>query len=332
MNVLVTGGAGRVAKAIVERLVRGGHSVVAMGRTPGRAVPGARYVQGDITDIASVLSALDGITHIVHLAAIPWPGGAPPSEVFRINAQGTFTVYEVAARKGIRRVVTASSINAFGYNFGCRGFPIQYLPVDEALPGMTTDAYSFSKQVAERIGDYAWRRDGITSLSVRIPLVVAAERSEREPVQAHAERCRQSLESLMAMSESARRERIDGWLAQRERVRRERLMEAGPAARAYVHPDPLMIGETDFWTRIDERDCAKVTELGLTADYEGSEVVFANDEHNITGLPSTTLASLFFPEARLREDRLRGTHTLVSIEKVRKLLGFEPDYSVSRWF
>lgn len=332
MNVLVTGGAGRVAKAIVERLIGDGHSVVAIGRTPGRAVPGARYVPADTTDIASMLSALDGITHIVHLAAIPWPGGAPASEVFRINCLGTFTVYEAAARKGIRRVVAASSINAFGYNFGCRGFPIPYLPVDEELPGFTTDAYSFSKQVTERIADYAWRRDGITSLMVRIPYVAPAERSDREPVRAHAERCRRSLESLMAMPEAARRERIGGWLAERERVRQERRMEAGPAVKAYVHPDPLMIGETDFWTRIDERDCAKVTVLGLTADFEGSEVVYAHDEHNITGLPSVTLASLFFPEAKLHEDRLRGTHTLVSIEKARKLLGFEPEYSVARWF
>jgi len=332
MNVLVTGGAGRVAKAIVERMAGGGHSVVAMGRTPGRSVPGARYVQGDTTDISSVLAALDGITHIVHLAAIPWPGGAPAAEVFRINCQGTFTVYEAAARKGIRRVVTASSINAFGYNFGCRSFPIPFLPLDESQLGFTTDAYSFSKQVTERIADYAWRRDGITSLSVRIPYVAPAERSERDSVRAHAERCRASLESLMAMTGPARRERIDGWLAERERVRRERRMEAGPAAKAYVHPDPLMVGETDFWTRIDERDCAKVTELGLTADFEGSEVVYAHDEHNITGLPSATLASLFFTEATLDESRLRGTHTLISIEKARKLLGFEPEYSVARWF
>ena len=136
----------------------------------------------------------------------------------------------------------------------------------------------------------------------------------------------------MGMTETARRACIDGWLSERERARRERVMEERSPRRPYVFPDPLEMGRTDFWAIIDERDSAAVMELGLTADYEGCEVVFANDEHNITGLPSATLAALFFPEAALRLDRIPGTHSLVSIAKARRLLGFEPEHSVSRWF
>ena len=96
--------------------------------------------------------------------------------------------------------------------------------------------------------------------------------------------------------------------------------------------DPLVIGRTDFWTRIDERDAAQAIEKGLTADFEGHHAVFVNDSHNLAGVPSITLAELFFPEARLRREQLEGTRTLVSIDAARKLIGFEPEHSVARWF
>ena len=93
-----------------------------------------------------------------------------------------------------------------------------------------------------------------------------------------------------------------------------------------------MYGRTDFWTRIDERDSAQAIEKSLTADFEGSHVLFANDSHNLTGVPSLALAGLLFPEAEPRREMLEGTMTLVSIDAARKLIGFEPEFSVGRWF
>ncbi len=57
-------------------------------------------------------------------------------------------------------MVTASSINALGFNFGIKSFPIQYFPLDEAHPSFTTDAYSFSKQIIEEVAAYYWRQGG----------------------------------------------------------------------------------------------------------------------------------------------------------------------------
>jgi hypothetical protein len=64
---------------------------------------------------------------------------------------------------------------------------------------------------------------------------------------------------------------------------------------------------------------------------EGCHTLFVNDSHNITGVPSATLAQLFFPEAQARAEKLTGTSTLVSIDAARKLIGFEPEFSVGRW-
>ncbi len=331
MRILVTGGAGRVGAAVVERLAGAGHTLTVIGRSAREGITGARYVRGDITDPDALASVVRGNDSVVHLAAIPSPGGGSPEEIFRVNAAGTFAVYEAAARAGIRRVVSASSINAFGYNFGVRSFPVRAFPIDEGLPGFTTDPYSFSKQVTERIADYAWRRDGISGACLRLPYVAPAARSSREQVAGHAALCRASFASLMELPEQRRHETVAGWMAGADALRAERFFETSRPRRHYENPDPLMLGRTDFWTRIDERDSAQAVEKALAASYDGSPVLFVNDSHNVTGVPSAALARLFFPEAALDEERLAGTATLVSIEAARALIGFEPEHSVGRW-
>jgi dTDP-4-dehydrorhamnose reductase len=332
MKILVTGGLGRVGAAVLARLTRAGHELLVIGRSARPERPGMRYAQCDITRMDQLAPALQGMDAVVHLAAIPGPGGQALEEIFRVNCCGTFNVFEAAARAGIRRVVAASSINAFGFNFGIKPFPIASLPIDERSPSFTTDGYSFSKQVTERIAEYAFRRDSITSVCLRVPWVCPSSVNDREPVLKHAAECRAVLEALDALSESARRERIAGWIAVRDQLRRERGTEHADPSRPYREPNLLVSGRTDFWTRIDERDCAQAVERALCAEIEGSFTVFANDSHNIAGVASSVLARLFFPEAATREQDMPGTESLVSIRQARELLGFEPEFSVGRWF
>jgi NAD(P)-dependent dehydrogenase (short-subunit alcohol dehydrogenase family) len=330
MKVLVTGGTGRVGVPIVERLARAGHELGVIGRTAGVSLPGASYAQCDITDPAALRSAMRGMDAVVHLAAIPGPISRS-EEIFRVNCAGTFAIYEAAARAGIRRVVTASSINAFGYNFGTQTFPVRALPVDETQPGISTDPYSFSKQVTERIADYAWRRDGISGVCLRLPYVAPPEFSTREHVTTHARQCRASFRALMELGQKRAREKVKGWIDAFNAWRSDRPYEREGAAPPHESPDPLMLGRTDFWTRIDGRDSAQAVEKSLAADLEGSHVLFVNDSDNFTGVPSLSLARLFFPESELKVHVLGGTSTLVSIEAARSLIGFKPEHSVARW-
>ncbi len=159
MNILVTGGLGSVGRPLVQLLVQKGYTVKVIGRRPEvevetELIPGAGYASCDINDFSAIRQQVKGMDIVIHLAAIPAPMMATGDEIFRINCSGTFNVYEAAAQEGIRRVVTASSINALGFNFGIKSFPIQYFPLDEAHPSFTTDAYSFSKQIIEEIAAY----------------------------------------------------------------------------------------------------------------------------------------------------------------------------------
>ena len=135
MKILVTGGLGSVGRPLVTLLVDHGHSVKVIGRRPeaevaDELIPGTAYAPCDINDFSAIRQQVRGMDTIIHLAAIPAPMMASGDEIFRINCAGTFNVYEAAAQEGIKRVVSASSINALGFFYGVKTFPLQYLPID----------------------------------------------------------------------------------------------------------------------------------------------------------------------------------------------------------
>jgi len=256
------------------------------------------------------------------------PRSAP--EVFRINATGTFNVYSAAEAAGIGRVVCASSINAFGFNYGRKAFPIPRLPVDETIESFTTDAYSFSKEVTEAVAAYFHRRSGVSSVCLRMPWVAPAVETSEERVRSRWRECRAQYEQLAALSEEERRVRIADLTARYDAVRAAGGLESpDPELRRGMPVGALIGWRSNFWTILDERDAAQAVERGLAAPFSGSHAVYVNDDHNLAGVASRDLAALFFPEAAC--DGLAGTESLVSVRRARALIGFAPEFSVERW-
>jgi len=169
----VTGGAGSVGRPVVEELVQRGHEVTAAGRTPGRVLEGAEYITLDCTDYEGVLRAVGDHDTVVHLAAIPSPRRGMSHEIFESNVLATHYVFDACVQAGIKKIAVASSINALGQQYGIRPLPVRYFPIDEDHPQLCTDAYSFSKKIAEEMADYFWLREGISSVSLRLTHVVA---------------------------------------------------------------------------------------------------------------------------------------------------------------
>jgi UDP-glucose 4-epimerase len=342
MKVLVTGGTGNVGRAAVQRLVAHGHQVTVIGRRPDIEIEGAAYRRCDITDFDTLRTHVRGVEGIVHLAAIPYPGGAPGEEVFRVNCSGTYNVYRAAADQGVAKIASASSINALGYNYGLVSFPIRYFPIDEDHPTHTTDSYSFSKQVVEDIGDYFWRREGVSSVNLRLPGVYEYDAERWAHMREWTARFRQTLLELFAAPEAERRARVRAVVAQFDASRPDRSLprarEEMRRRRAAMREDPDMtllfggFGRSNFWASIDARDSAQALEQGLLADYRGSHALFVNDNHNAAGVDSEDLVQLFFPEVEGRSHPLHGTETLVSIDRARAVLGFEPEHSAREWF
>ncbi len=333
MRVLVTGGNGSVGKAAVARLAQRGFDVTVIARTPSVEIPGARYAVCDILDYARLREIVHGCEGIVHLAAVPNPSAVNSDQVFLANVQGTFNVFKAAEEEGIRRVVQASSINALGVFYGRTPSPIAYLPVDEDHPRVASDVYSLSKQMVEDIGEYYWRRASISSVALRLPWVAPASFHPNNPTR--QQRIAALCEQLARLDSAQRRAWFDASWAGYNQLRAAGVMEDRALAQRLKAAQPERFGDgwyamgsrVNFFTCVDERDSAQAIELGLTAPYEGSHSLFVNDDQNWTGVPSATLAELFYPDVSEIKRPLEGGATLVSIERAKKLLGFKVEYT-----
>ncbi|MEM7034343.1 MAG: NAD(P)-dependent oxidoreductase [Chloroflexota bacterium] len=335
MKVLITGGTGNVGRAVTARLVTKGWDVHVIGLDESFSYPGATYTICDILNFADLQQQMQGCSAIVHLAAISHPMSMAGQDLFHINVSGTYNVFEAAAAKGIKRVVQASSINAFGCFWGNTDIRPQYLPIDEAHPTFTTDPYSFSKQIVEEIGDYYWRREGISSIAFRLPGVWSQERMTDPAVHTQKNEIRDLLNEFASQSSTEQAKRLADIRTATVTYRQQKSLEF-PASQERVpletfSDDPLFrqyaFDRFNFWTYIDERDSAQAMEIGITADFEGSHTLFINHQHNWLDYDSATLARLFFPEIAEDQVGLTEAQSLVSIQKAKDLIGFWPEHT-----
>jgi len=110
---VVTGSSGFVGQRLVEMLVeRGAKKVVAFDVAPPPADAWDRkeieYVQGDISDKATVMKLMEGAECVWHLAAAVGPYH-PPEVYVKVNYEGTLNVIEACKAHGCNKVVYSSS-------------------------------------------------------------------------------------------------------------------------------------------------------------------------------------------------------------------------------
>lgn len=125
MQALVTGGCGFIGSHLVNRLVADGSSVrvidnLITGRLENlEGVIGSdavEFMEGDICDPDSVRSAMAGITHVFHLAALAdiVPSIDNPMVYFDTNVVGTANVVEAARNAKVSKFVYSASSSCYG--------------------------------------------------------------------------------------------------------------------------------------------------------------------------------------------------------------------------
>lgn len=175
MNVLVTGGLGVNGCWVTRQLLETGHHPVVLDNRPDFSLVGdiasdIEFVQADLNDFASLVSALKGrrIERICHLAAI-YPGACDsnPLQGFHINALGTVQILEAARIMDVQRVVFTSSVAALAPLSSERALDPK--PIDEDYPAYPGDAgvYGATKVAGELMGLNYQRLFGIEFAALR---------------------------------------------------------------------------------------------------------------------------------------------------------------------
>ncbi len=186
MRTLVTGGAGFIGSALVDRLVRAGHEVVvaddlssgkmenlADALTSGRVHLAEVDVAGP--DLAGVVAGARPEV-VFHLAAQidVRRSVADPAFDARVNVLGTIQVATAALEAGCRRLVFASS---GGTVYG-EPDPSD-LPIDESYPPRVTNPYGVSKRTAEDYLDSFASLHGLEPVSLRLANIYGPRQDPR---------------------------------------------------------------------------------------------------------------------------------------------------------
>ena len=162
-KVLVTGGSGKLGRAVLRDLVAHGYDVLNIDQQ-ALSEPICPSVRIDLTNFGEVAAAILGgvderkgpFDAVVHLAAIPAPGLAANARTFANNVPTTYNVFEASRLAGIKNIVFASSETVLGLPFDT---PPPYAPVDEEYYPRPESAYSLGKLLDETMAAQFCRWD-----------------------------------------------------------------------------------------------------------------------------------------------------------------------------
>jgi dihydroflavonol-4-reductase len=118
MTTLLTGATGFVGSAVARTLLARGHALRLLVR-PGSDRSNLQGLQvdlaeGDLTDEASLVRAVQGCRFVVHVAADYRLWVPDPAAMMRANVAGTRALLLAARAAGVERVVYCSSVAALG--------------------------------------------------------------------------------------------------------------------------------------------------------------------------------------------------------------------------
>lgn len=279
MKVLVTGGSGKLGRAVLKDLVANGYHVLNLDQAaPREAI--CPTVRVDLSDFGQVAAAIMGgvderkgpFDAVVHLAAIPAPGLMPNATTFANNVPATYNVFEACRLARIKNIVFASSETVLGLPFDT---PPPYVPVDEEYFPRPETAYSLGKLLDETMAAQFCRWDPeLKIVGLRFSNVMDVEDYKNFP----------------AYDTDARLRR---W---------------------------------NLWGYIDARDGAQAVRRGIEAEFKGFEPFIIANADTVMSRSNVSLMAEVFPGVP-HKAQLSTNGTLLSIEKAKRMLDYNPQHS-----
>jgi len=322
-RILITGCAGFIGSNLVEHFLGKGYEVVGLDNfatgfkhniEPFEVNPGFTFIEGDIRNLDDCKQAVDGADFVLHQAAL---GSVPRSIIDPVNTNSAnidgFVNMLVAARDaGVKRFVYAASSSTYGDS--------KKLPKIEDEIGRPLSPYAVTKYVNELYADVFARTYGMECVGLRYFNVFGKNQTP----------------------EGAYAAVIPLWV---------KLLIA--------HKSPTINGDETFsrdFTYI--KNVAEANEKAMLAPAENlitEEKQYIHQVFNVAYGGNTTLINLFraLRDNLAREDNAIADiepiigplregdipHSQASIDKARKMLGYNPQYDarqgfelVSKWY
>jgi nucleoside-diphosphate-sugar epimerase len=110
MKLAVTGGTGFVGSHLIDAALAAGHSVLALTRRPQQQREGLNWVDGSLSDSASLERLIDATDAVIHVAGVLKARDRQGFEAG--NVTGTLAVLAAATAGGTQRFVHVSSLAA----------------------------------------------------------------------------------------------------------------------------------------------------------------------------------------------------------------------------
>ncbi len=303
--VLVTGGAGFIGSNIIAKLLNQNNKVVCLdnystGKPENiesfRDHPSFQMIEGDIRNIEDCRKAVDGVAIVLHQAAL---GSVPrsikdPITTNDVNVGGFLNMLVAARDAGVKRLVYAASSSTYGDS--------EVMPKVEDKIGKPLSPYAITKYVDELYADVFGKLYGMELIGLRYFNVFGPR---QDPDGAYAAVIPKFVSTLIA------------------------------------HESPVVNGDGSF-----SRDFTYVANVvqanELAATVETPEAV--NTVYNVACGQRTSLNELIdhlkkllsqfdssIADIRVEYGPERQgdvPHSLASVEKARKLLGYHPEFEV----
>jgi len=151
------GGVGSMTRPLLAPLYPG--LVLSDRMEPKDLQPGETFVKADLTRPEEVAAAVKGADGVIHLGGHSVEGSW--DQILNANIIGCYNLFEAAHRKGVKRIVFASSNHAMGFH------PRKTKIGVEAVPKPDT-RYGLSKLFGEGLGALYAHKHGMGVLSIRI--------------------------------------------------------------------------------------------------------------------------------------------------------------------
>jgi UDP-N-acetylglucosamine 4-epimerase len=169
-KILVTGGAGFIGSNLCEKLLESGNQIVCLDNfstgkreniVPFLENSDFKLIEGDIRDLETCRRAVEGMDYVLHEAAL---GSVPrsindPITTNEVNISGFLNILVAARDAKIKRFVYAASSSTYGDS--------KSLPKTEDVTGKPLSPYAVTKYVNELYADVFAKTCGMETVGLR---------------------------------------------------------------------------------------------------------------------------------------------------------------------